>query len=327
MPYDCISKWDNLQEKDQGAEWTTREDAILLAMVRHLGTNHWNEIARNLNSLIFREEKRRTGKQCYNRWTKVLNVKENDRTQLPSYEKLNLCLIWIKVGNRWNEIAKLMGISEGRLKWCWKTMLKEKGIKAADFSQEGLKVAVKRIIEELKIELGKTGKKPAKRRSSNFKINPTELEKIEELNNLKEETPKEEKLNKFQSFGNEAGAYTQRKIETKNCEKIPRRKTGDFSNLALEDNKNLLLVSNKLKTEVYEILISELKNEEKCDNEAIMLCDISFNNNNRLSTESEDFDFSEGINEAEKEDESLEKIMKEKSFADKLKAKRWKSII
>lgn len=51
--------------------WSSREDVILQALVKNLGTSQWETVAGCLNGLTQHVNVRRTGHECRTRWTKL----------------------------------------------------------------------------------------------------------------------------------------------------------------------------------------------------------------------------------------------------------------
>ena len=301
-----------MQEKDQGGKWSAREDTILSAQVRHLGANNWKEIARNFNSLTIRSGKRRTEKQCRDHWTKVLNVKVGDKKKLSIYEKLSLCSIWMKVGNKWREIAKLTGLSESRLKWCWKDMLKSKGIKVKNFSSDGLKVAVKRIIGELKDEM-KNIKIAVPKMQSGMKAISAMMEPIDGLHKIKEETDECSGLMVDGSSG--------KIVNVQNVDQVyPHEEhKGSTKQRHYRVLKTQVEESPRSSSSVEEDIFEDCNNSDT-NKSTIKLCDVSFNKE-QIVTDSEDFNFALGTEENVEEGNFLPKVKPVKNFSTILTAR------
>ncbi len=112
--------------------WSHAEDAELASLVERLGTVHWQEVASHLASaFIFSQPK--TARQCRDRWLNSVNpdikryctkTKDSDRTDATLAELVLLCEEWLKVGNRWSQIARLLGRSEYWVKKHWRMLLK-----------------------------------------------------------------------------------------------------------------------------------------------------------------------------------------------------------
>jgi hypothetical protein len=104
--------------------WTKQEDLELQKLTGILGVKVWSQIARELNDIIYEGRPVRQGKQCRERWYNHVHPdlkigKWNDTEDCILIERQK------ELGNRWNEIAKLMtGRTENGVKNRWKSLKK-----------------------------------------------------------------------------------------------------------------------------------------------------------------------------------------------------------
>ncbi len=142
----CRNKWLRTQSASVRANkssWTDEEDTLLKKIVQGYGTKHWTEVAALFNrSFSESPDKGRTRKQCRDRWLNYLNPGINKfvsylilfprRAEITQAEELRLFCHWMQLGNKWVEIAKLMGRAENWVKNNWKKVLKREGIPLDD---------------------------------------------------------------------------------------------------------------------------------------------------------------------------------------------------
>lgn len=71
-----------------------------------------------------------------------------DRSKMTPQDELHLFCYWQQFGNKWVEIAKLMGRSENSVKNNWKKVLRREGI----LTQENINEHIPALIEKLKFD-------------------------------------------------------------------------------------------------------------------------------------------------------------------------------
>lgn len=110
------------------------------------GTRHWTIIARDFNQKF--EDKQRNGKQCRDRWLNYVDP-SIITSEFTYPEAILLCHNWLKLGNKWVEIAKLMSRTENWVKNHWRKLLKRENIDLGTSSAEKIKQAARNILVRL----------------------------------------------------------------------------------------------------------------------------------------------------------------------------------
>lgn len=120
----CHKRWLFIQKLGGNkTKWSKKEDEILKSLILSNGARDWSNIAEKLNDsliefiqnaneqegskLVFTA---RNGKQCRERWLTALDPSIN-KSQWSLREDMDFLEKWLKVGNKWREIANLI---EGR---------------------------------------------------------------------------------------------------------------------------------------------------------------------------------------------------------------------
>ena len=148
-------------------KWSKKEDEILKALILSNGARDWSSIAEKLtdalieciqknkdkgsdkdaSKLVFTA---RNGKQCRERWLTALDPSIN-KSQWLLKEDLEFLEKWLRVGNRWREIANLIeGRTESQVKNRFKLILRREHIQQNSTDPEQLKTQIiPTIIENL----------------------------------------------------------------------------------------------------------------------------------------------------------------------------------
>ena len=120
----CHKRWLFIQKLGGNkTKWSKKEDEILKSLILSNGARDWSNIAEKLNDsliefiqnaneqegskLVFTA---RNGKQCRERWLTALDPSIN-KSRWSLREDMDFLEKWLKVGNKWREIANLI---EGR---------------------------------------------------------------------------------------------------------------------------------------------------------------------------------------------------------------------
>jgi hypothetical protein len=105
--------------------WSKDEDLELERLTSSLGVKAWTQIARELNTNVYGGRPVRQGKQCRERWFNHVHP----GLKTASWSCDEDCFLIMKqkeMGNRWSDIAKLMGDrTENGVKNRWKSLEKK----------------------------------------------------------------------------------------------------------------------------------------------------------------------------------------------------------
>lgn len=140
----CHKRWLFIQKLGGNkTKWSKKEDEILKALIIANGAKDWSSISEKLNDAIldciqnqqgYQSEKdklvftARNGKQCRERWLTALDPTINKK-QWSQPEDLDFLEKWLKVGNKWREIANLIeGRTESQVKNRFKLILRREHI-------------------------------------------------------------------------------------------------------------------------------------------------------------------------------------------------------
>ena len=158
--FDCTIIWNNLQATDEDSPQSSKEKA-------GLDLNHIS-----LKSKIKPEEHSKDALSHPN--------------SLSIHKLLNLCLVWLELGNSWDEIGKLLGLEKEWVKCYWLNMLRERGIEHTSNSDDLTKNKIRKLVAELKFAILKKNEaekeilKRRKKRFHNKRSITTDLETIKE---------------------------------------------------------------------------------------------------------------------------------------------------
>lgn len=137
-------------------KWSKKEDEILKSLILGNGARDWSSIAEKLNDALIdfiqnnkdkdsdKEANKlvftaRNGKQCRERWLTALDPSIN-KSQWSLKEDLEFLEKWLRVGNRWREIANLIeGRTESQVKNRFKLILRREHIQQNSTDPEQLK--------------------------------------------------------------------------------------------------------------------------------------------------------------------------------------------
>jgi myb proto-oncogene protein len=120
----CHYKWQSdfkvLPQKDP---WTFEEDTILKDLIQKRGEKNWHQIADEINRKL--DKKKRSGKQCRERWINFVNPAiKKDAWSIP--EDILLLETHQIEGNQWATIAKqIQGRTENQVKNRFNAILKK----------------------------------------------------------------------------------------------------------------------------------------------------------------------------------------------------------
>lgn len=62
-----------------------------------------------------------------------------------------MCLLWLRIGNKWGDIARFIGYPESAVKRGWKSLLASENLKESPVAD--LKKRIRKIVEKLKSEI------------------------------------------------------------------------------------------------------------------------------------------------------------------------------
>ena len=211
----------------------------------------------------------------------------------------------MRLGNKWGEIAKLMGCAKEMIKYNWKFILKTRGIKISNISPDELKNSVKEIIAALKQELHGLNTRSHTPGSNRVfkKIQATSpLKPIDESHKRSEDSVTDsvnKSLSSIESIESLKNVVdVNHRLSIKSCnsgEPIP-------SQVGLRRKSNEITIRNLLKESLRTI------DGESRLNEAML-------NKQRLTTESEEYDFALDTEEGVDVGTNLSLSLKIKNFA------------
>ncbi|KAJ6850111.1 protein rough sheath 2-like protein [Iris pallida] len=104
--------------------WSSEEDALLRAYVKHYGPREWNLVSQRMNVSLHRDPK-----SCLERWKNYLNPSIK-KGSLTDEEKSLVIQLQAKHGNKWKKIAaEVPGRTAKRLGKWWEVFKEKSGDK------------------------------------------------------------------------------------------------------------------------------------------------------------------------------------------------------
>eukprot|EP00356_Strombidium_inclinatum_P008512 CAMPEP_0170501016 /NCGR_PEP_ID=MMETSP0208-20121228/36891_1 /TAXON_ID=197538 /ORGANISM="Strombidium inclinatum, Strain S3" /LENGTH=192 /DNA_ID=CAMNT_0010779335 /DNA_START=1626 /DNA_END=2200 /DNA_ORIENTATION=+ len=159
----CYKRWLFIQKLGGNkTKWSRKEDDILRGLVEQHGAKDWSNISEKHNATLLDyinnyhgpdKEKMtyisRNGKQCRERWLTALDPSINKK-QWTLLEDIDFLEKWMKLGNKWREIANLIeGRTESQVKNRFKLILRRDQIQQSAVDPDVLR---NQIIPQVIIE-------------------------------------------------------------------------------------------------------------------------------------------------------------------------------